>query len=328
MDQQAAAQMARHMLLPHTTMPESEVKTRLHQALSVAYWESLCPQLACTGNGGWDGAESTALDAQQQSQLLTQLAQEGYFQTTAPLIPGALTAQMCDCVETLRREGWSPFFSFVYDAFWQVVRTPALQQFLTQALGAGYHQVSHVITHYVKPGTGAGAEAGWRPHIDFGSEPDRLTVWVALNAATLDNGCMYVIPKNRVPQPLLAHFIQAEPVNHWDLQTLLHGSRALPVPAGSVLGWQHDVIHWGSQARPGVAPRISLSMVFLMAQGTPSKVDLPLLEAQTLPTFEQRLYAIGKGMQYYRRHHPLLLGRYSDLAKRLIDTFTLSPACR
>jgi ectoine hydroxylase-related dioxygenase (phytanoyl-CoA dioxygenase family) len=170
----------------------------------------------------------------------------------------------------------------------------------------------------VKPGDGEGSESGWRPHIDFCEVGDRLTVWVALSDATLTNGCMYLIPKTRVSDPVLDDFKNMRPIESNELRRLLHGSRALPVSAGTMLCWEHNVIHWGSQARPGSEPRISFSVVFLKKQAVPLDLDLPLLDVEIMPAFEERLRAIGRGILYYQVHHLVLLGRYAVLAERLL----------
>lgn len=317
MEKMTAARIALESLLPQSRLSAGEIEARLKQALSPAYWKDLCPRMSMDRCMDLEGDESQALGGQEQGALCNQLMREGYFQTRS-LLPDTVTMRMRECVEILRREGWPPFFTYVYAEFWQAVRIPALRQVLTSALGEGYRQVSHVITHYVKPGDGVGSESGWHPHIDFCEVGDRLTVWVALSDATLTNGCMYLIPKTKVSESVLDDFKNMRPIETNELRRLLHGTRALPVSAGTMLCWEHNVIHWGSQARPGSEPRISFSVVFLKKQAVPLDIDLPLLEINTLPGFEERLRAIGRGILYYQVHHLVVLGRFAGFAERLL----------
>src|SRR5205085_11032328 len=107
-----------------------------------------------------------------------------------------------------------------------------------------------------------------------------------------------------------------------DAKVLLQSSRALPVSAGSVLGWEHDVIHWGAACVLSHEPRVSISQEFIGEGIEPSIDELPLLDARRLPTFEQRLFAIATAIVAYQRFEPLTL-RYLELAERLLQQITI-----
>jgi hypothetical protein len=88
-----------------------------------------------------------------------------------------------------------------------------------------------------------------------------LSDWLPLNDVTLQNGCMYAVPRGQDTD-------FADPGNAAALQepkVPVDGLTALaPHPAGSFLCWSGNTIHWGSGcAREGAAdPRTSLALVF------------------------------------------------------------------
>src|SRR5439155_11077396 len=127
---------------------------------------------------------------------------------------------------------------------WAVARVPSLVRLLSGALGEGYRQVSRVWLHHVPP---RNAASGWPPHFDGYRRANRLTVWVPLTDATLDNGCIYLIPRNLIPAGTAAAFAGAGGLGVPDVQALLQASRAVPTPVGTVVGWSFDVLHWGAR---------------------------------------------------------------------------------
>src|SRR5262249_34550255 len=90
-----------------------------------------------------------------------------------------------------------------------------------------------------------------------------------------------------------------------------------PARAGSLLGWGHDIVHWGSIAKGAVAPRISIAVEFLGAQATPTPWEHPSLGGPAIPSISQRLYAIRKRLLEYRTFEPVMI-RYAELAARLM----------
>jgi hypothetical protein len=73
---QAAAQQ----LLQQIRLSADQVEARLKQALSPAYWESLNPHLSVNRDGVCNGLESAALGTERQTELVSKLAEEGFFQ--------------------------------------------------------------------------------------------------------------------------------------------------------------------------------------------------------------------------------------------------------
>ena len=54
------------------------------------------------------------------------------------------------------------------------------------------------------------------------------------------------------------------------------------------------------------SPHDSIAAEFLGTQAKVTGYDRPLLETTSLPTFEQRLYIIGKNLADYKRFEPLM----------------------
>jgi len=294
--------------------PRAEVDLRLGQALDPEYWRRFSPDLSIEASVGSGLPESAPLTAREVEQHAEKFRREGYFQT-GPVIDPVVIGQMRALVERLREAGWPPVFSYVYDEFWAVVRTPSLRKLVSRFLGDGYKQNSAIWTYYVAPVKGA---SGWPPHTDSKDRNSRLTVWVPLAEATLDNGCMYVIPSDRIPMGLPAHYDDMETVTRAQLGQLLRAVRALPSLPGAFMGWHHELIHWGSPASGQTAPRISIGVEFIAPGAAPRAVEAPLFDVLQYPSFTERIRAIGKGIHQYAKFEPLM-GRYLELSALITE---------
>jgi len=301
-------------LVRQARLEENELKDRLNKALMPAYWEELNPDLSVRGSRTTTLVEAAPLDSQCQEEFLAEYAKEGYFQTE-PMLMTSTTERMRQCVEVLRKEGWPPVFALVYDLFWLAARGPSLVRLLSAILGPAYKQVSHVWVYYIYPRRGA---TGWRPHTD-GLRKRRINVWIPLTDATLDNGCMYIIPRDLAPRGVEGPILKQKSFNLTEVQALLQSSRSLPARAGEYLAWDDDVIHWGSTCLQAGDPRISIAFEFIGEQVDSEDHELPLLDAHdSLPTFAQRLNVIGKGILTYPKFEALL-SRYKKLGQRLLE---------
>ena len=146
---------------------------------------------------------------------------------------------------------------------------------------------------------------------------NRLSIWVPLTDATLTNGCMYVVPRGEDVKGAMARFNTSE-TTYADTVTLLQHARALPAPAGSVLGWGFDVLHWGSLSRNASAPRVSVAYEWLGPDGDPDEDELPLLDPDDgFPTLPERLDFIARAILSYHRFDIALLP-FEDLAEQLL----------
>jgi ectoine hydroxylase-related dioxygenase (phytanoyl-CoA dioxygenase family) len=315
MNQTSGHREALLQLLEETRLTESEVSERLAQAQDPAYWKSLNPSLSINSECLGDRIETNLPGPEAQADLQEEFGRKGYFQIDS-VLSEANAERLKTGMEIVKDAGWHPVFSFVYDQFWLPVRTPLLESVLSAILGAGYKQSCYLWAHYVCPLRGA---HGWPPHVDYAGRRNRVNVWLALSDATLDNGCMYLIPKDLTPPGIAENFLKIASFSFADVKTLLQGGRALPVRTGAALGWGPEVIHWGSYHKGQHGnPRFSISMEFVGASERQKDDEPPLLDTtKSLPTFEQRLYSIAQGILVYQKAETLLI-RYLDLAQRLL----------
>jgi ectoine hydroxylase-related dioxygenase (phytanoyl-CoA dioxygenase family) len=157
-------------------------------------------------------------------------------------------------------------------------------------------------------------------NFDGGPEPvNRLNLWFPLSDATLDNGCISVVPQDDLPVTVAQR--SSQPEIPWDdVRRTLQSARPLPAAAGTLLGWRFHVLHWASTVRVATAPRISVSLEFLGADVTPPPEELPVIGAQRPDTLALRLYCIAKSLQRFEKGEPLLV-RYLDIARDLVERY-------
>lgn len=303
-------------LMRQLALPEVERRRRLAQAEDPEYWRTLNPQLTVCGADALTVRERAPLDAHARDQVLGQLDTDGYLEVP-PFIAGDDVARLRLGVERLREAGWPPVFLFVYDEVWDLGRLPSIQQILSRALGPGYREDTLIWCFHVAPQPGA---SGWAPHCD-GTEPsNRLTLWFPLTDATLDNGCMYVVPQHALPAPLAVPAAAAD-VNWEDISTTLRATRAVPMQAGGVLGWRFHVLHWSAVARRAPQPRISVALEFLGQDAVPLAGELPLMDGLVRPrSFEVRLFTIGKSLREYVKFEPWL-APYREVGEALAAAY-------
>lgn len=277
---------------------------------SVEYWRQLNPQL--TISEGADSPERPHWQADDAfvAALPRRLVHRGYFQMP-DAVSAAAAATLAAGITTLRDSGWMPAFCFVYDEYWSLFWQ--VRQALALTLGEDYRMMPSMWAWYVETSDG---DSGWRPHRDRGREtlradltPTAMTVWIPLTDATPDNGCMHLIPAHLDP----------EYEDNASTKAKLHDIRSLPVPAGTALAWNHNVLHWGGRSSDYAPhPRISVSVEF--QSGDVPAWDPPVLDPHVLPSFEQRIAMICKGLLQYRHMH---LERFEEgdieMAMRLRD---------
>ena len=308
------AQAAVLMLLAESRLSEDDIKCRLEQAVDPAYWASVAPFLSVAGSQGGAVREQASLPDKTLDEITCSLASDGYFQI-APLLSGPDVARMRQGIEALRQAGWPSAFAFVFDEFWQITRTPSLVRLLTRVLGSRFRQNADVWCHYVPPMSDS---SGWVPHVDGHNKPNRLSLWIPLSDATLDNGCMYVVPRHRLP-PSLANPGPDASIGWRDVRAALQSATALPATAGSVLGWHFDVMHWGSRSLRPSHPRISMAVEFVGETVVVADSERPLMAGDGAPPgLRQRLYCVGKGILMYEKFEAPLI-RFRELARRLTD---------
>jgi ectoine hydroxylase-related dioxygenase (phytanoyl-CoA dioxygenase family) len=138
-----------------------------------------------------------------------------------------------------------------------------------------------------------------------------------LTDATLDNGCIYVVPGN-LNTAGIGERRALRAASNLQMRELLQRGRALPARAGSLLGWYFRILHWGSVCHVAGAPRVSLVMEFIGAGERALDSELPLYDPREgLPSLPQRLHAIGRAILQYKRFE-LRMRRYVELAHGLM----------
>jgi hypothetical protein len=301
-------------LLAQSCVPKDEVKKLFQKAVDFGYWRTLCPELGIMSTKSLDYLQDTPLSSEQAAWACAHLERHGYFQIPGIIVQTAVE-RMYKCVETLRNSGWPPVFSFMYDEFWAIERTPSVINFLNRKLGTGYVQAAGVWTYRVEPQVRA---SGWSPHVDSRNDEERITLWIPLTDATIGNGCMYVIPRDRVPPNLPTCYLDWTTISKDDLGILLRNVTPLPATAGSVLGWSNSLIHWGGRALESSSfPRISIGVEFMTERATPRSWEKPVYDLK-LPDFATRINAIGQSLLYYDKFETAMR-KYAGLAAKLRD---------
>ena len=309
-------------LLEQLRLPDEELRSRYERALSVDYWRKLCPKVPLEGEIKCFLGELAHSDLDSIDQSITRLNSRGYFEAHGTL-PRSTTELMTECVKTVIAAGWPAVFAFLYDPFWAVTRIPYVSSLLSIILGAEYRIImSRSWCYYIPPIRGAN---GWAPHTDaYTARPRRVTVWFPLTDATLDNGCIYVVPKDLIyregppdEDPLISQTFS----RNYSLE-LLQRCRALPVNAGSILGWDSQTIHWGSTCHSPKEARISIGCEFVCSDVTVVNHEngelFPGEPAEVLPSFAQRLRSVGLSLQIFGGWE-LRARRFEELGRRLAE---------
>jgi hypothetical protein len=286
-----------------------------------AFWRALNPDLTISERPLLEASPAPAMDAALQQKTVASLLHEGYFQTPA-LIPREAVSRLAIAVTDLACRNIPEVFAFVYDEFWRLF--VSVSRLVSSVLGPAYRLTPSDIWMFHVP-RGAQA-AGWGPHRDMGTArtfrsdgtPKALSLWIPLTDATPLNGCMYVLPEKLDPGIVDGQLLP--PLSY----ALLQDVRALPAPAGAVLGWNTRLLHWGGRSSEGAEqPRIAAGMYLHSRELDLNDVELisvrdvaPLtFDASMQLPFETRLRAIGVALRLYGH-------RYRSDFSRLIEVLS------
>ena len=193
-------------------------------------------------------------------------------------------------------------FAFVYDELWWLFRATA--GYIETLLGGEYLMLPAFWAWYVPPTDEA---TGWPPHRDRGNPaidddntPQSLTVWLAFSDATTLNGCIQVLPLRLDDRFKHGAFAGDGSSMVFQPQNI----RALPAPAGALMAWNQNLLHWGGRASHlASGPRCSAAMEFQRADLPP--VQIPAVDPTVVLTFQQRLGLIAKQILQYQHMYPL-----------------------
>ena len=266
-----------------------------HNHSAPGFWRKLAPQLTIGERA--DNHDAIKFDRSVLSAISNTLGQDGYLH-----LPQQFCRQQTDPVymgiKALESEGIPAVYIYLFDQPW--VLFSRLGQLIRYFLGANFALLPNFWAWNIPARKGA---SGWPPHQDCqartrysdGSGGDillSLSLWLPLSDATLENGCMSVLPRSN------EHHYDMPLDDPADIRSE-HGL-ALPVQAGSVLGWAQDLYHWSNRVtEKAEGPRLSLSFEFQNRAFEP--LSEPLLDVHTPPDFETRLRLIK--MQFARYRH-------------------------
>lgn len=281
------------------------------------FFAHLAPSLAIGErtrfNGIYDSAESSSPSAQDR----VRFESDGWFSLESA-IPQAEVAAMRDAILALEAAGVPALFAYVYDAFWQTLC--AIAPPIAHLIGP-LQPLPDFWAWHLPVGTSA---SGWRPHRGSytlervgDGKPAAVNVWIALTDVDERNACMWVVPQSQ----------DADYPNALDSHAAVTHGVPIALTAGSVMGWDANVLHWGGDMTPSAAcPRISFSFT-LRAVGAPN-IDSPQFP-ETLD-FSARLQLIAEMIAVYRHQAapmPFYTQQWAKMRRALVSA-TLSRSRR
>ncbi|WP_151638865.1 phytanoyl-CoA dioxygenase family protein [Noviherbaspirillum aerium] len=242
--------------------PHAFASTPLGRAGDEAFWRALNPDLHISAFPlAAKLAYASQVSPQQADQCTRRMLKDGYFETP-PLISKAKAARLASVISDLVARGIAPVFAFIYDEFWQIAC--GTNPVLTSLLGNDYHLTPcDIWAWHIDASSNA---AGWGPHRDLAAKeamredgrPRLVTVWAPLTDTTPLNACMYVLPVHCDPN--IPDALDRSPFSSLGA---VQGIRAVPAVAGSAIGWNMHVLHWGGRSSEWAQePRISVALYF------------------------------------------------------------------
>jgi len=298
----------------------------LHRFEKPEYWQTMSEGLHISENPvashhGKATATKQAIDAAHQL-----LDEKGFFALRemewTPALPfAAIKATL----KKLKSHGWPSVFVLLFDEMWQLV--DSLYDHFTAFLGPN---PSFELDYYCWA-LEAGPSAGYvgahfpRPHRDVSFKDStfpngtyrHLGAWIPLVDVNPQNGCMQVLPKDCDPL-----FNTSDVEHHMECATLAPSSseieweeeyqphvacaEAVPAPAGSLLTWAANLIHWSAPCEASQAePRISVATTFYR-EGEGESSEQGILYRHQLPSvnLRKRLQIVARAMIMYHHWHP------------------------
>ena len=266
---------------------------------SIAFWQRLAPHLSINEYLQATCPITISLDV--LGELSRSMEKDSYFQLP-PLLDKFEIDAIRDGIFSIINIKLPPIFIYIYDQPWALFEQlrPIIQLFL----GDRFSLLPNFWAWYIPPIKGA---SGWSAHtdcsaetrfesIDGGTTLMSMSLWVPLTNATIENGCMAVLPRSRevLYKPTITDPKQISPIDTVDL----------PAESGSVLGWSQDLYHWSRHVTANtITPRVSLSLEFQNSVFTP--LINPLIDIAHPPPFEERLSLIFSQFKKYNHMESL-----------------------
>lgn len=189
---------------------------------SPEYWERLSKGLHASCSPEAFNSHIFTQDIAENTDLAHNLSRDGYFAT--PCIASQFTeeisgklAKLSATIRALQAAGWPPVFIFVYDEVWSVIDSifdvmqPILGDdcvlepsvFCWALLRNIDARASTALTEDTPSNAPPIGNSFSLPHRDYphtecfdsNGNPCLLNIWVPFTPTTVDNGCIYVLPK-------------------------------------------------------------------------------------------------------------------------------------
>ncbi|MBI3591851.1 MAG: phytanoyl-CoA dioxygenase family protein [Candidatus Melainabacteria bacterium] len=290
----------------------NKIQLEPQKFLDPKFWTSINPALHVEDKTFLTQHSALRFDAVKLKEINSDLVKEGYFQLEPQKwqLPISL---MAEAVKKFVDMGWPTVFALVYDEFFLLPY--CVSEILSSVLGKDFKQLPDFWAWYIDP---LKSEGGWKPHRDKGvdsltekGEPKSLTVWIPLTDATSQNGCMYILPANWDPY-FKDPTIKSDKIDY-------HNIRALPANAGSVLGWNQAILHWGGRSSEKIKiPRISVAFEF--QRGDVPPYNSPFISVNPVMDLKSRVQFICKQILQYKHMYPLS----DEVYKATVEMLTLS----
>ena len=273
------------------------MKPTINQLLNNKFWEKINPGLHIDDKDFLNKHKPLHFSKEALDCINKDLLEEGYFQLK-PIDWELPFSAMLDALTKFVDMGWPPVLAYVYDEFFLVPFK--LSKVLSNILGQDFKQLPDFWAWYIDPLL---SQSGWSPHRDKGMDslmsngsPMSLTLWIPFTDVIPLNGCIYIVPKNLDP-----YFANPTGGNY---QFEYQNIRALPASAGSILGWNQAVLHWGSRSsKKAQVPRVSIGLEF--QRGDIEPFNKPLFSVDPPVELKTRLILIGKQILQYKHLYKL-----------------------
>ena len=257
---------------------ERFLRAHLAEARNPDFWRAMNPELSISDRPTVRDAPRARVDPAIVERATRQIADEGFL-LSPPLLPRARVEALRLAAGRVVDAGFPSGFVCVYDQFYQAFQ--GLDELFAPLLGDGYLMVLQGLWTYSIPAgdSGFGTWTTAPPHRDvLGPDPrvvahgvpSMINVWIPITDITPDDSCIYVVPAPGDPD----YFSDDRRVrpDRFRLQDV----RALPAPAGSVIGWSMHLVHWGSRSsRLAAGPRVAITVYF-------QRRDVPPVHPATL----------------------------------------------
>lgn len=280
---------------------------------NVEFWRSLLPGLHISNNALQQYCKMVSADEEAIRNAGKCFAEDGYFLLDS-ILPLNTTNMLAGGVTNLVNRGILPVFAYLYDEYW--IAFKQLTDVLKQIAGDEFLVLPDFWAWYINKGEGS---AGFAPHRDAfellrgdDGKPILFTIWIPLVNVDTFNSCMHVVPKTRdknFPDNLNAYETRDDEII-WDIRP--QDIVALPAAAGSVLGWDANLIHWGGRSTNyAKTPRISYAFYIQRKCSNPiynSGIDL---NAEL--SFGLRLRLIATQLKIYSQRFA-----YTDIVKHFM----------